>query len=332
MAQHARVLQPCSESHFSTRRAGRARHNPAIGLKKPAIEGPTNCWSGDNGAIDQINIRMTREARMTMKLGTRGWASSLGSILIVSSLGLSLAACSGEDSADEPVDTGAPSGSPGPASSTDDGSNPEPAGPESVNEGNPNVTGINDDVERPDTDAEASESEEAPLETLEVPATDHCAGVAEWDPEWVQFEDEVLLLVNEFRSQPADCGAEGQFDAAPPLVMDPVLRCSARLHSLDMFERDYFSHDNLDGLDPFDRMQEAGFEGQRMGENIAQGQQTPEEVMIAWMESDGHCSNIMLPQYTLIGIGFDPGAQQRGGKANYWTQNFGTPFAERRGR
>jgi uncharacterized protein YkwD len=143
----------------------------------------------------------------------------------------------------------------------------------------------------------------------------------------VQFEEEVLLLVNEFRSAPADCGAEGQFAAAGPLSVDPLLRCSSRLHSLDMFERGYFDHDNPDGVSPQARMAAAGFTGNRYGENIAQGQQTPEDVMEAWMDSDGHCSNIMLAGYTVIGIGYHPGAQTRGQPSNFWTQNFGTPRA-----
>jgi uncharacterized protein YkwD len=149
--------------------------------------------------------------------------------------------------------------------------------------------------------------------------------VADWDPEWVQFEEEVLLLVNEFRSEPADCGTEGQFPATGPVRMDPILRCSARLHSLDMFERDFFDHVNLDGVDPFQRMSAAGFSGGGGGENIAVGQSTPEEVMDAWMESDGHCANVMRDAFDTIGVAYHPGEGQRGLGSNYWTQNFGAP-------
>ena len=155
--------------------------------------------------------------------------------------------------------------------------------------------------------------------------------MADWDPEWVQFEEEVLLLVNEFRSEPADCGTEGQFAAAAPLTMNPILRCSSRLHSLDMFERDFFEHETPDGVDPFERMAEAGFVGSGGGENIALGQSTPEEVMVAWMESDGHCANVMRAAFDTIGVGYHPGAGQRGIGSNYWTQNFGAPpFMRRR--
>ena len=159
----------------------------------------------------------------------------------------------------------------------------------------------------------------------EVPDGEHCSAVGDWDPEWVQFEEEVLLLVNENRAQAADCGVDGQFDAAPPLVMDPILRCSARLQSLDMFERNFFDHTNPDGKDPFERMDAAGFKGSGAGENIAVGQTSPEQVMQSWMDSDGHCSNVMRSNYTMLGVGYHPGAGGRGLGSNYWTQNFGAP-------
>jgi len=165
----------------------------------------------------------------------------------------------------------------------------------------------------------------------EVPDSEHCATVSDWDPEWVQFEEEVLLLVNENRARAADCGEEGEFAAASPLVMDPILRCSARLQSLDMFERNFFDHTNPDGKDPFERMDAAGFRGSAAGENIAVGQTSPQQVMQSWMDSDGHCSNVMRASYSMLGVGYHPGAGGRGLGSNYWTQNFGAPPRSCRG-
>jgi len=266
-----------------------------------------------------------------------GRASSLGCLFVGTSLALALGACSGSDSDDDlgteaPGDEESPSAPMMPAADDD-----TPNAQGGADEDGPNVTDIDESTApdgqatggEDDPDAEASGMSMAPVATPDVPETDLCAAVANWEPEWVQFEEEVLLLVNEFRSQPADCGELGEFEPAAPLAMNPVLRCSARLHSVDMFERDYFDHDTPDGVDPFQRMAEAGFEGSRAGENIALGQRTPEEVMQAWMDSDGHCENIMRPEYTLIGIGYAPGAAARQGKSNFWTQNFGTPRASR---
>jgi uncharacterized protein YkwD len=166
--------------------------------------------------------------------------------------------------------------------------------------------------------------------SIEVPTSEYCASVSAWQPAWTEFEDAVLALVNEARSQPADCHSEGEFPAAQPLVVDPILRCSARLHSLDMFERDYFDHTDPDGKDPFQRMLAAGFRGNGGGENIAMGQTTPEQVMASWMASDGHCANVMRGTYQLLGVGYHPGAGGRGLGSNYWTQNFGVPLPSSR--
>jgi uncharacterized protein YkwD len=265
--------------------------------------------------------------------GNGGWASSLGG-LFVCTLTLALGACSGSDSGgdpggDAPDEEESPSMPATPAADDD-----APNAQGDTDEDGPNVTdidestagegqGSDDDESDGDSDAEAASMSTLPSDAL--PDTDLCAAVADWEPAWVQFEEEVLLLVNEFRAQPADCGVEGQFEPAAPLTMNPVLRCSARLHSLDMFERDYFDHDTPDGVDPFQRMAEAGFVGSGGGENIALGQRSPDEVMAAWMDSDGHCANVMRAAFDTIGVGYHPGAEARGGSNNYWTQNFGAP-------
>jgi uncharacterized protein YkwD len=176
------------------------------------------------------------------------------------------------------------------------------------------------DVPAPDTPAVTSD---------EVPDIEYCADVADWDPMWSQWEDEVLVLVNERRAEGADCHSEGMFDPADPLTMDPLLRCVARGHSLDMYERGFFDHTNPDGDGPGERLAAAGYMGSTWGENIAQGYASPEEVVQGWMDSDGHCSNIMAPQFSLIGVGYYPGDAGNGMRfaqnAHYWTQNFGAP-------
>jgi uncharacterized protein YkwD len=131
----------------------------------------------------------------------------------------------------------------------------------------------------------------------------------------------VLELVNLRRAEGAICGDQA-FPPAPPVAPEPFLTEAARLHSQDMADQRYFSHDGLDGRSPFDRMRDIGFRGDGpLGENIAAGQQTPETVMEAWMNSPGHCSNIMNPAFGVLGVGY---VQAPGSPFfHYWTQNFG---------
>jgi uncharacterized protein YkwD len=152
----------------------------------------------------------------------------------------------------------------------------------------------------------------------EVPDEPYCAVTENWDPEYAALEDEIVVLVNQYRAEGATCGDE-EMPPAGPLTMDPNLQCAARVHSKDMADRDFFDHDNPDGDGPSERMDEAGYDGRGWGENIAAGRSTAEQTMMQWMNSPGHCVNIMGENYTLIGVGYYPGGEY----GHLWTQTFG---------
>ena len=75
----------------------------------------------------------------------------------------------------------------------------------------------------------------------------------------------------------------------------------------------YWSHTRPDGEECFSA------NSRMMGENIATGQTSPEQVMNAWMNSSGHRANILGSTYKRIGIGcvYIQGTY-------YWVQCFGT--------
>jgi len=157
-----------------------------------------------------------------------------------------------------------------------------------------------------------------PLEDDDIPDIAYCDSVANWDSAWTEFENDVFVIVNQRRSEGADCGSEGTFSSASPLQTDGGLHCAARLHSKDMADRGFWDHTNPDNEEPWDRMDRAGYQWSRAAENIARGSTTPEAVMQGWMNSDGHCANIMNPQLVHIGIGYH-------GASQHWTQVFGAP-------
>jgi uncharacterized protein YkwD len=152
----------------------------------------------------------------------------------------------------------------------------------------------------------------------EVPDEPYCAVTESWDPEYAAMEEEIVVLVNQYRAQGANCGGD-EMPPVGPLTMDPNLQCAARVHSMDMADRDFFDHDNPDGDGPSERMEAAGYDGRGWGENIAAGRETAEETMEQWMDSPGHCSNIMTEGFTLIGVGYYPGGEY----GHLWTQTFG---------
>lgn len=157
----------------------------------------------------------------------------------------------------------------------------------------------------------------APSDAGVVPNTAHCAPAASWDPAWTAFEDEVLRLSNTYRQAGATCGTTS-YPPAAPLLANPALRCAARLHSKDMQDRDYFSHTTPDGVTFDQRITQAGYRWRTIGENIAAGYRTPQAVVQGWMQSPGHCQNIMNARFTQLGVGFYDDYQ--------WTQDFGAPL------
>lgn len=118
-----------------------------------------------------------------------------------------------------------------------------------------------------------------------------------------EFEKKVFELVNQER---AKAGLKA-------LQLDTELSEVARAKSADMKNKGYFSHQSPTYGSPFDMMKQFGITYKTAGENIAKGQKTPEEVMKAWMNSDGHRKNIMSADFTHIGVGYVDG---------HWTQMF----------
>lgn len=103
----------------------------------------------------------------------------------------------------------------------------------------------------------------------------------------------------------------------PALKLNPKLMKLARDHSRDMASRDFFSHTNPDGQNPFDRMKSMGLRYRMAAENIAFGQRTAEQVIRSWLGSSGHRKNIENCSLKEHGIGHHP-------VTHHWTHVFAT--------
>lgn len=137
---------------------------------------------------------------------------------------------------------------------------------------------------------------DAPVQTPDIPQdTD---GI-------LDFESEVVSLVNDVRAQ----------NGLSALTINQDLCQVARYKSEDMAAKGYFSHESPTYGSPFQMMQSFGISYSTAGENIAYGQQTPQAVVNAWMNSSGHRANILNGAYTQIGVGFCSNGY-------YWTQMF----------
>jgi uncharacterized protein YkwD len=133
-----------------------------------------------------------------------------------------------------------------------------------------------------------------------------------------------LELINAARARGARCG-ERSFGPAPPVRLSDTLATVALGHATDMAEHNYFEHEDLAGHSPAQRVRAVGYQEKLVGENIAYGPQTADEVVQGWLDSPGHCENIMDPRFAEMGIAYAPGQLSRHGL--YWVQLLAAPRA-----
>jgi uncharacterized protein YkwD len=132
-----------------------------------------------------------------------------------------------------------------------------------------------------------------------------------------------LQLVNDVRARGTHCGDE-LFGPAPPVTLSGTLGGVALGHATDMAEKNYFEHVDPSGQSPADRVRAVGYSEKLVGENIAYGPKSVDEVVQGWLDSPGHCENIMDPRFVEMGIGLAAGRAKRG---LYWVQVLAEPRA-----
>ena len=159
---------------------------------------------------------------------------------------------------------------------------------------------------------EPSSSETKPYAPDQLPnnepteTTVPSAGQSAETPTIQTYEDQVVALVNVERAKAG----------LPALKMDKTLQAAALARAKETVRS--FSHTRPNGSSCFTILGEYGIRYRFAGENIAYGQRSPEEVVTAWMNSEGHRANIMSPNFTTIGIGY----YQAANGIKYWSQLF----------
>ena len=141
------------------------------------------------------------------------------------------------------------------------------------------------------------------------------------------FASRALQLVNEVRARGARCG-ERAFAPAGPVKLSGTLVNVALGHASDMARHNYFEHEDLAGHSPADRVRAVGYREKLVGENIAYGPKSADEVVQGWLDSPGHCENIMDPRFEEMGIAYAAGRATQHGL--YWVQVLAEPSAETR--
>jgi uncharacterized protein YkwD len=154
-----------------------------------------------------------------------------------------------------------------------------------------------------ETEISTTTTESIPSSTSSVPT--------EFQPA-TNDEKLMLELVNQVRAR----NGAGELSWCPALIRSSVA------HSQDMALRNYFDHDSPEGGTILDRTNIAGYNGGTVGENIAFGQRSVDEVMSGWIDSPGHFENLINSDYEHFGYATASGIYQSS-RGLFWTQNFG---------
>ncbi len=121
-----------------------------------------------------------------------------------------------------------------------------------------------------------------------------------------------LGLINDYRAA----------NGLPRLQLSASLSGAADYHSVDMANKNYFSHTLANGVTWLQNIANFGYTyNTYQGENIAAGNQSASATFDQWRNSPSHNATMLNPNFTAIGIG-----RAYNGNATYdwyWTTTFG---------
>lgn len=127
----------------------------------------------------------------------------------------------------------------------------------------------------------------------------------------------LISLVNDIRTKGCNCG-DTFMAAAAPITWSKPLERAAYLHSKDMFENNYFSHNDLEGGNGGKRIASMGYIWKAWGENIALGVLNERTVVDGWFKSVTHCKVLMTSSFREMGVAK---------VGNFWSQEMAVPKA-----
>lgn len=113
---------------------------------------------------------------------------------------------------------------------------------------------------------------------------------------------EVISAVNSTRTQ----------NSLKTLTENKQLDQAAAAKLADIQTYQYWAHNNPTTQKTwFSFIRQAGFKGASIGENLAKGFSSADEVIVAWLNSPSHRDNLLSPKYNAVGIAI--------GEVNYST-------------
>jgi uncharacterized protein YkwD len=143
-----------------------------------------------------------------------------------------------------------------------------------------------------------------------------------------QVQARVLALVNEARARPQRCGSQA-FAAAPPLRLNPALYGVASAHAADMARYTTSATPAATAARWTAGPPAPATPGAPSARTSPPARWTPTPAVQGWINSPGHCANIMSPAFSEMGAAFVVNKESSLGI--YWAQVFGARLSAPRG-
>ena len=131
------------------------------------------------------------------------------------------------------------------------------------------------------------------------------------------FQADVIAAVNAARAQARNCGNTAVPAAAAMRWNDKLFAASA-VHSADMAARNEMTHIGSDGSEFWNRTEAQGYKS-ASSENVAYGYGSVQDVMQGWINSAGHCTNIMRQSANDVAVA----CVRASNSTPYWTMVLG---------
>ena len=114
----------------------------------------------------------------------------------------------------------------------------------------------------------------------------------------------LLDMVNQARVLGQMCGGT-RLPPASPLRFNPVITTVAQAHADDMAAKNYFSSTSPQGRSLGQRVTASGYAWTFVAENIASVTPPADNALQSWLADANQCRNLMSPDYTDAGIGYN---------------------------
>lgn len=111
----------------------------------------------------------------------------------------------------------------------------------------------------------------------------------------------VLQGLNALRAQARYCGSR-LWPAVPALGWDERLAASSQAFATELAQRDSLTHQGQLAHSLRERLRASGYGARAAGENLAAGSESLEEALEQWLASPAHCENLMLAEFTDVGL------------------------------